>query len=71
MGEKFNVADFFAYVMFLTLLLDVNIQNDGKIQDGVESIFIFHPLFLKYFFINFFFVKIKLSWKICYLENSK
>jgi hypothetical protein len=44
-------------------LPDVKFQNCGFIQDGVESVFIFHPIFSKMIIFQFFLLvlgKIKL-----------
>jgi hypothetical protein len=32
----------------------VKVQNGGCIQDGVENVYIFHPIFLKLIFVSIF-----------------
>jgi hypothetical protein len=49
-------------------------QKGVTIQDGVENVYIYHPIFLKMIFLFVLFNildKNKILWKNCFLENSK
>jgi hypothetical protein len=51
----------------------VKIQNDGYIQDGVENVYIFHPIFSKMIILSIFLTlgKNKTFLEKIFLENSK
>jgi hypothetical protein len=52
-------------------------QNGVYIQDGVENVYIYHPIFSKMIFLSVFLLffifweKIKLLWKNFFVKNSK
>jgi hypothetical protein len=57
LNEMFKFLDMLYYLhcsIVKKLLPVLKNQNDGTIQDGVENIYIYHPIFSKLIFLSVF-----------------